>query len=411
MNRYYKYSGLMISMFFLYSCGNAKTVEQNENGERQYSGVETKKPQVGYEPAFEGQFRAPAMETETPYQWEVIARKIGKPWAGKQLPDGRLLITDKSGVMKIFSENDGSLLQEIKGFPEVEDKGQGGMLDVVLDPDFEENNMIYWAFSEAYEDGNLTAIAKGKIAENEESIEQVQVIFRAVPAYDGDKHFGCRLVFDQEGYLFVSTGERSDAGIREQSQHLNSGLGKVFRISKDGQAAPGNPFMDKENAMPEIYSYGHRNPQGLAFHPGTGVLWLSEFGPLGGDEINIVEPGKNYGWPIITYGVEYSKKTIGEGITAQDGMEQPVYFWDPVVSPSGITFYESDEIPEWSNNLFVACLSGQHIIRLKIENNRIVAEERLLEGEGERFRDVFTGKNGELFAVTDSGKIYKISKK
>ena len=259
--------------------------------------------------------------------------------------------------------------------------------------------------------GNLTAVAKGRLSDDERSIQHAQVIFRAEPAYDGDKHFGSRLVFDRDGYLFVSTGERSDLATRPQAQQLNSALGKVLRITTDGKPAPGNPFIGKENVLPEIYSYGHRNVQGLALHPETGELWESEMGPRGGDELNRIEPGKNYGWATITYGIEYSGEKVGEGITQKEGMEQPVYYWDPVLSPSGITFYSGKSIPEWKNNIFLAGLSSNHIARLILQNNRVTGEERLLADEHQRFRDVTQGKDDALYAITDEGRLYKIGKK
>ena len=197
---------------------------------------------------------------------------------------------------------------------------------------------------------------------------------------------------------------------RPQAQYLNSSLGKIIRITTDGKAAPGNPFTNQGDARPEIYSYGHRNVQGLALNSATGDLWESEFGPRGGDEINLIRPGKNYGWPIITYAIEYNGKTIGDGIQQKEGMEQPVYYWDPVISPSGITFCSSDAIPEWKNNLFVCSLSATHIDRLVIKDNKVVGEERLVAGDSQRFRDITEGKDGALYAITDQGKLYRIGK-
>jgi glucose/arabinose dehydrogenase len=224
-------------------------------------------------------------------------------------------------------------------------------------------------------------------------------------------HYGGRILYSKEGYLYISTGERSDLQTRPLAQDLNAGLGKIIRITTDGKPAEGNPFVGKSSARPEIYSYGHRNVQGIAFHPETGDLWETEFGPRGGDEVNLIMPGKNYGWPTITYGIEYSGGKIGDAIQQTPGMEQPVYYWDPVISPSGMTFYNSDMIPEWKNNLFIASLSGTHICRLVIENNKVTGEERLLADEGERFRDVTQGKDGALYSITDGGRLYKISKK
>ncbi|RZK83351.1 MAG: PQQ-dependent sugar dehydrogenase, partial [Pedobacter sp.] len=241
-------------------------------------------------------------------------------------------------------------------------------------------------------------------------IENQKVIYRATSAHTGKLQYGSRIVFDKNGDMFVSTGERSDREIRIQAQHLNSSLGKILHLTTEGKAVPNGPFAGKADARPEIYAYGLRNPDGLAINPQTGDLWEAEFGPRGGDELNLIKPGKNYGWPIITYGIEYSGKAVGEGIQQKEGMEQPVYYWNPVISPGSIAFYNSSIIPEWKGNLFVGGLSGSHIIRLVIKENKVVGEERLLEGKGERFRDLVE-KDGVLYAVTDNGNFYKIAKK
>ncbi|MBC7758244.1 MAG: PQQ-dependent sugar dehydrogenase, partial [Phormidesmis sp. FL-bin-119] len=330
------------------------------------------------------------------------------PWGIASLPDGRLLITEKGGAMKIVTQT-GAIGTALIGIPAVDSKGQGGLLGVTIDPAFAQNRMVYWAFSEAVSGGNHTSVAKGKLSADEKSIENAVVIYRATPAYNGNAHYGGRVVFDKKGNLLLSTGERSDKETRPQAQDPKSGLGKVIRITTDGKAAPGNPIIDP--ARPEIYSYGHRNVQGLTIHPVTGDIWEGEFGPRGGDEINRIQPGKNYGWPTITYGIEYSGATIGEGITQKSGMEQPVYYWDPSISPSGITFYKGTSIPEWENNLFVGALSGMHIARLVIKNNKVIGEERLLEEEKQRFRAIIQGTDGALYAVTDQGRLYWIGKK
>ncbi|MDO7742446.1 MAG: PQQ-dependent sugar dehydrogenase, partial [Pedobacter sp.] len=305
----------------------------------------------------------------------------------------------------------GKIVKKITGLPAVVADGQGGLLDVAVDPQFATNRMIYWDYSEQTPEGTLLAIAKGKLSASEDKIENIQVIYRATPAYKGSLQFGSRIVFDKSGNLFVSTGERSGSDIRMQAQSLSSALGKIIHITKNGKAVPGGPFAKTAKARPEIYAYGLRSPEGLAIHPQTGELWESEFGPRGGDEINIIRSGRNYGWPVITYGLEYSGEKVGDGIQQKAGMQQPAYYWDPVVSPSGIAFYNSNVIPEWKGNLFVGGLSSTHIARLVIKNNKIVGEERLLKDEGERFRALAVGKNGALYAVTDSGKFYRIAKK
>ena len=370
--------------------------------------VETKAANTNYEPAFKGQTRIGGLKTTTPYTAKILTEGLKAPWGITPLPDGRFLITQKGGVMKIAAA-DGTLSGDITGLPEVNPKGQGGLLGLTIDPDFSNNRMVYWVFSQNTPQGNLTAVAKGRLADDEKTIENSSVIYQATPAYKGTLHYGGRILFDKKGNLFLSTGERSDLETRPQAQYLNSALGKIIRITTEGKPAAGNPFQGRSDARPELYSYGHRNVQGLAMHPGTGDLWESEFGPRGGDEINLIQPGKNYGWPTITYGIEYAGPKVGEGITQKEGMEQPVYYWDPVLSPSGIAFYSGNAIPEWQNNLFVGGLNGNHIARLVIKNNKVVGEERLLEGD-QRFRDITMGNDGALYTITDQGRLYRIGK-
>ena len=396
---------------FLTACGNQTPKVNNLSSTDSSSApVETKAPNTKYKPAFDGQTRIEAVKTKTAFEAKILSKELTKPWGITSLPDGRLLITEKVGTMRIATPS-GNLSAPITGLPAVNDNGQGGLLGVTTDPAFAINRMIYWTFSENTSGGNLTSVAKGKLSDDEKKIENITVIYRATPAYDGVLHYGSRILFDKTGNLIFSTGERSDKETRPQAQDINSGLGKIIRITTDGKPAPGNPFLNNSAARPELYSYGHRNVQGLAFHPVTGDLWEDEFGPRGGDELNLIQPGKNYGWPEITYGQEYSGQTIGEGITQKEGMEQPVYYWDPVISPSGMTFYSSDSIPEWKNNLFIGGLSSTHSARLVIENNKVVGEERLLASEGQRFRDITQGKDGALYAVTDDGRLYRIGKK
>ncbi|AXY78027.1 PQQ-dependent sugar dehydrogenase [Paraflavitalea soli] len=370
--------------------------------------VETKAPNSAYKPAFAGQTRIGSVKTTTPYKTDKLAEKLSSPWAIVPMPDGRLLITLKGGSMEIRNA-DGSLAKAITGLPAVEARGQGGLLDVALDPEFAKNKIIYWSFSEKYDPGNLTAVAKGKLDESKGVVENPTVIFRATPALKSSLHFGSRLAFGKDGYLYVSTGERSNLDGRVLAPQLHAGQGKIFRITKEGKAAPGNPFEKKAGAMPEIYAYGFRNPQGLVFDPYTNELWETEFGPRGGDELNLIKPGKDYGWPEITYGIEYSGEAVGKGIQQKEGLEQPVYYWDPVISPSGICFYQGDAIPEWKGNLFISGLSSTQLTRLVIKDNKVVGEERLLEDKKERIRDVAC-YNQMLYVVTDSGTLYRISR-
>lgn len=397
----------------LISCnGKNVTPTQPESESDNNSPVETGDANTNYQPAFEGQTRAAGVTTTTAYEGIVVTESLNSPWGIVSLPDGRLLITENEGHFVIVDAENGEISEPINGIPEVDDRNQGGLLGLTLDPDFDSNRMVYWVFSERMADGNHTAVAKGRLADNEKSIENAQVIYRATPTYDGTLHYGGRIIFDKDGNLFVSTGERSDMETRAQSQDLQSALGKILRITTDGNPVAGNPFENQNDARGEIYSYGHRNPQGLAFHPETGELWSNEFGPRGGDELNIIKAGINYGWPVITYGIEYGGDVIGNPpIQQKEGMEQPVYYWDPVLSPSGMTFYTADNIPEWKNNLFITGLSSTHIARIVIENNKVVGEERILAEENQRFRDITQGNDGALYVVTQSGVLYKIDKK
>ena len=371
--------------------------------------VETKSPNSNYKPAFAGQTRIAGVKTTTPYKVDKIADKLGAPFAIVAMPDGRLMVTIKSGYMEIH-DTSGKLVKKITGLPEVVYSGQGGLLDVAFDPNYANNKIMYWCYAEKYQGNNVTAVAKGKLNEAEGKVDNITVIFRAVPSTNSNLQYGSRLVFDKDGNLFVSVGEKFTNESRVKAQDLNSLLGKIVKITPDGKPASGNPFLNNANAKPEIFTYGHRNPEGLDINPETGELWESEFGPKGGDEINIIRAGKNYGWPVITYGREYSGEQVGEGIQQKEGMEQPIYYWDPVISPSGICFYKGNAIPEWKNNLFISSLSGQHLDRLVIKNNKVVGEERLLTDLNNRIRDV-TYMNDQLYAITDGGDIYRISKK
>lgn len=371
--------------------------------------VETESPNTNYEPAFEGQTRIGSVTTETAWTKSIITSSLSSPWGVVSLPDGRLLVTQKGGTMRIVTLA-GNVSAAITGIPVVNASGQGGLLGLCLDPAFETNRMVYWVFAQAVSGGNITAVAKGKLSNDEASIENTDVIYQSNTPHSSTLHYGGRILFDETGNLIVSTGERSVLDTRPLAQAVNSSLGKTVRITKDGDPAPGNPIFSGAGALPELYTMGHRNPQGLALHPVTHEVWLGEHGPQGGDELNRLQPGKDYGWPTITYGEEYSGAQIGAGIQAQAGMEQPVYYWDPVVAPSGMTFYTGNRVPEWENNLFMTALGQTHIVRLVIRNNKVVGEERLLASEGQRFRDITQGTDGALYAVTDAGRLYRIDK-
>lgn len=335
---------------------------------------------------------------------ETFASGLEHPWALAFMPDGRLLVTERPGRLRIVA-TDGSLSAPLTGVPAVHAVGQGGLLDVALDPDFATNRMVYLSFAEP--EGGLagTAVARGTLGAT--GLENVTVIYRQRPKVSGNGHFGSRLVFAQDGKLFITQGERQN--YRERAQDLTQGMGKFMRIHPDGSIPADNPFVGRDDAQPEIWSYGHRNGQAAALDPATGQLWTVEHGARGGDELNHPEKGKNYGWPVITYGRDYSGASIGEG-TAKEGMEQPVYYWDPVIAPSGMTFYTGDAIPGWKGSILIGSLTPGGLVRLELRNGRVVKEERYLGDLRERFRDVQQGPDGFVYAVTDSptGRVLRI---
>jgi glucose/arabinose dehydrogenase len=357
-------------------------------------------------PAFSGQTRAPLVTANVAFDVKVVAKGLEHPWALAFLPDGRMLVTEKPGRMRVVTAN-GTLSAPLKGVPKVDARGQGGLLDVIVDPDFQNNQRIYFSFAEPRKDGNGTAVAHARLRGDQ--LTDVKVIWRMKPDLDSEKHFGSRLVFSPDGMLFITTGERSILAGRKQAQSLDSAFGKIIRIDPDGRVPRDNPFVGREGALPEIWSYGHRNVQAAALNPETGALWVVDHGPRGGDEINVIEKGKNYGWPTITYGIEYSGEKIGQGLTQADGMEQPIYYWDPVIAPSGMAFYAATMFPAWRGSLFVGGLAGKCVARLTLDGAHVVGEERLLEGRA-RFRDVRVGPEGALYLLTDedNGELLKL---
>jgi glucose/arabinose dehydrogenase len=371
--------------------------------------LESRSPNAsGQRPAFQGQTRACGIKSSTKFDVVVVAKGLEEPWAVEPLPGGDLLVTEKPGRMRIVSAK-GALGEPLSGIPSVDARGQGGLLDVALSPGFDRDRTIFWSFSEPRQGGNATSVARGVLSEDRRSVGQVKVIFRALPAYDGDKHYGSRLAFDSDGMLYVTLGERSDKPMRPQAQQLDSHMGKILRITPDGSAPKDNPFVGKPGALPEIWSLGHRNIQAAAFDP-QGRLWEVEHGTNGGDELNLVAKGKNYGWPVQAYGEEYSGDPIPGATTARQGMEQPVYYWDPVIGPAGAQFYTGSAFPEWRNNLFIGSLRDAMLVRLTLENDRVTGEEHLLKDRGQRVRDVRQGADGALYLVTDEaqGELWKI---
>lgn len=360
-------------------------------------------------PAFAGQTRACAAPRSTPPKVTVLATGLVKPWAVEPLPDGALLVTEKPGRMRVVSAS-GQLGAPLAGLPAVAARGQGGLLDVALSPGFATDRTVYWSYAEPREGGNGTSVARGVLSADRTRLEQVRVILRTVPTYDGDKHFGSRLAFGPDGMLYVTTGERSDLATRPQAQAMDSHLGKILRIRPDGSVPPDNPFVGRAGTRPEIWSLGHRNVQAAAFDA-DGRLWVVEMGTRGGDELNLAEKGRNHGWPLIAYGVEYSGRPIGPGATARDGLEQPAYYWDPVIAPSGAQWYSGAAFPAWKGNLLVGGMKDRKLVRLVIEGGRVVGEEWLLADRGKRVRDVRQDAAGALYVVTDEddGELWKIT--
>lgn len=337
-----------------------------------------------------------------PVSVTTVAQGLENPWALAFLPDGRMLVTERPGRMRLVT-TEGRIGPALGGLPAVAARGQGGLLDVVLAPDFEKSQRIYFSYSEPRGgDSNGTAVATARLGSDGRALEGVKVIFRQLPAVDSNNHFGSRLAFAPDGNLFVTLGERYSE--RDQAQTLDNHLGKVVRITADGGVPEGNPFTNTQGAKPELWSYGHRNAQGAAIHPQTGTLWLHEHGPKGGDEVNIARAARNYGWPVITHGREYSGFKVGEGLTAKAGMEQPLHVWVPSIAPSGMAFYTASRFAPWRGNLFVGSLKFGQLVRLTLDGEKVVAEERLLDGLKRRIRDVRQGPDGALYLLTDEAE-------
>jgi len=346
----------------------------------------------------------PAQRSPTPdavegvVRVETVAKGLEHPWALAFLPDGRILVTERPGRLRIVERNS-RLSQPLAGVPTVHAQGQGGLLDVAIDPKFAETRLVYLSYAEPGDDGTAgTAVARGRLGAS--GLEKVEVIYRQQPKVNGGGHYGSRIVFRPDGTLFVTQGDRMNH--RERAQNLSEGIGKIVRINPDGSVPKDNPFVRRSGARPEIWSYGHRNAQAAALHPETGQLWTVEHGARGGDELNHPEAGKNYGWPIITYGIDYSGATIGEG-AAKPGLEQPVYYWDPVIAPSGMTFYTGDAFPGWKGSVLIGSLQPGRLVRLTMKDGKVAREERYLGDLGERIRDVQQGPDGLVYVVTDEG--------
>jgi glucose/arabinose dehydrogenase len=351
--------------------------------------------------------KAPAVKTKQAIKVETFAKGLVHPWGMAFLPDGRLLVTERPGRLRIVGK-DGTLSPPLQGVPKVYASGQGGLLDVQVGPDFASSGLVYLSYADPRDSSrNGTSVARAKLVTEGAGgrLDEVRVIFRQEPSYASSAHFGSRIVFTGDGSLFVTMGDRYSA--RDEAQNPANHLGKLVRIMPDGSPHAGNP--KKDGWRPEIWSIGHRNVQGATLNPATGKLWTIEHGARGGDEINVPEAGKNYGWPVITYGRDYTYLKIGEG-THKAGMEQPIYYWDPSIAPSGAAFYTGDRFPEWKGNLFVGALAGQALHRLVLDGEKVVGEEKLLADLGERIRDVRSGPDGVLWLLTDSpeGRVLRV---
>jgi glucose/arabinose dehydrogenase len=371
---------------------------------------ETQAPNAkGQKPAFAGQTRAPKLTTNTRFQAVTVARGLENPWGLAFLPDGRMLVTERPGRMRIVSAA-GAVSAPLQGVPKVESGGQLGLFGLALDPQFSKTHRLYFAYSEPRPGGSTLAVARAELVEGAApGLQNLQVIFRAAPVRDDSANIGGRLVFARDGTLFVTVGDRFSA--KALAQGLGNDLGKVVRLNPDGSIPRDNPFVGRPAARGEIWSFGHRNSEAAAINPWTGKLWIVEHGARGGDEVNIPQAGKNYGWPVITYGEDYSGEPIGAGITQKAGMEQPVYYWDPVLAPSGMAFYDAGLFPAWKGSLFIGGLKPEHLARLTLKDDRVVGEEWLLTGLGERIRDVVVGPEGAIYLLTDNarGRVLKLA--
>src|SRR5215471_6545769 len=366
-------------------------------------------------PAFPGQTRAPEQKLGVAFDVVTVAEGLVNPWSLAFLPDGKMLVTERPGRLRVLSADGRQMSEPVSGLPDVDARGQGGLLDIALDPDFRTNQLIYWSYAEARAGGtNNTAVARGQFVDvSSPVVANVQVIFHQVPSLNSTAHFGSRLVFARDGTLFVTLGERSITEGRLQAQRLDGLLGKIVRLNPDGSIPGDNPFVRKPGVRPEIWSFGHRNIQAAALHPATGELWVTEHGTRGGDELNISRKGLDYGWPTIAYGIEYAGGQITGGIQQKAGMEQPRYYWDPNIAPSGMVFYTGTLFPAWRNSLFIGGLGSLNLVRLSVNGERVVGEERLLQDlkpQRERIRDVRQGPDGALYLLTDNdrGRVLKL---
>jgi len=370
---------------------------------------------VGQKPAFEGQTRAPERKANVAFNVVTVTEALENPWGLAFLPDGKMLVTERPGRLRVVSADGKQTSPPVTGVPMVDSRGQGGLLDVALDPAFQKNGLVYVSFSEPRDGGaNNTALARGRFVDGAApKLENVQVIYHQAPSLNSTLHYGGRIVFARDGTLFLTHGERSVTEGRMQAQKMDSLLGKIVRLNPDGTIPKDNPFVGKDGVRPEIWSFGHRNVQAATLHPTTGELWEVEHGTRGGDELNISRKGKDYGWPTIAYGIEYQGGAITGGIQAKEGMEQPRYYWDPVIAPSGMIFYTGNLFPAWQNSLFIGGMGSLNLVRLTVDGEKVIGEERLLQDlqpQRERIRNVRQGPDGAIYLLTDNpmGRILKL---
>ncbi len=378
----------------------------------QWPGVDPRSPNdPAQKPASAGQTRAPEKKLNVAFKVVPVVDGLQNPWSVAFLPGGKMLITERPGRLRVVGA-DGVKSEPVAGLPIVDGRNQGGLLDVVLDPAFATNGLIYWSYSEPREAGaNNTAVARGKFVDGAQPrVDDVQVIFHQAPSLASTFHFGSRLVWGRDGTLFITMGDRSITEGRMQAQRMDGLIGKIARINADGSIPKDNPFVGKAGVPPAMWSLGHRNIQSAVLHPTTGELWEVEHGTRGGDEINIARKGKDYGWPTIAYGIEYRGGTITGGIQQQAGMEQPLYYWDPIIGPSGMVFYTADLFPAWKGSLFVGGHGTRDLVRLSLDGEKVTGEERLLTGQKDAVRDVRQGPDGALYILTDggSGRLLKL---
>ncbi len=361
--------------------------------------LETRVPNTDFKPAFVGQTRASSTQTQIAYSYSIINQDLVEPWGIDVLPDGKLVITEKQGQLVVL-EADGSLITRITGFPTINTQNQGGLLDVSISPEFEMDSTLYFTYASLTTQGSATTIGRAELDLQSNRLDNFETIFVALPYLSGNNHLGGRIIFDDKQNIYLTTGDRQDFDRRMQAQDINNGNGKIHYLSKDVNIVDG--------FTSTVFSLGHRNVQGIDIHPITKEVWANEMGPQGGNELNWIQKDKNYGWPIVSYGEEYNGNPIGENIASKDGMEEPRYYWDPVIAPSGMIFYDGAMFEEWQNNLFIAGLRAEAIVRVILDGDMVLAEEHILTSEKQRFRDVAQGIDGSLYAITDAGRLYQI---